>query len=80
MYLTLVKLKLLSLFEKHCSSRYAGFWLSHMIRIHTFFHTDWKYIKILSIAKVISREQHFQKELLINLCSVFKYKNIYMGQ
>ena len=31
-------------FWKHCRSRSAGFWRSHLIRIHIVFDYDWKYM------------------------------------
>ena len=32
------------LFRKHCRPKSAGFSRSHLIRIHTVFHSGWKYM------------------------------------
>ena len=40
------------IFWKHCRSRSAGFRRSHLIRIYTDFHSDWKYMLINGMLQV----------------------------
>ena len=42
----------LSFLWKHCRCRLVGFWRSHLIRIHTVFFSDWKYMPTTEMLQV----------------------------